>query len=84
MTMKLVSLTLGVSLLLHQYQLGQHGQNCNSNMQSTAPTNGFIEHGNGTLTDTRTGLMWKKCLEGQEGSNCFGQTQRDAVGRCRQ
>ncbi|MCI5136188.1 MAG: DUF1566 domain-containing protein, partial [Candidatus Electrothrix sp. AW2] len=24
----------------------------------------YIDHGNGTVTDTKTGLMWKRCSEG--------------------
>ena len=28
---------------------------------------------NGTVTDTRTGLTWKKCSEGQTGANCDGE-----------
>ena len=30
----------------------------------------YIDHGDGTITDTETGLMWKRCLEGLEGANC--------------
>lgn len=30
----------------------------------------FIDHGDGTITDTETGLMWKRCLEGLSGVNC--------------
>ncbi|CAK8722426.1 hypothetical protein GCAAIG_12085 [Candidatus Electronema halotolerans] len=30
----------------------------------------YIDHGDGTVTDTKTGLMWKRCLEGLEGVNC--------------
>jgi hypothetical protein len=30
----------------------------------------YIDHGNGTVTDTKTGLMWKRCSEGLEGVNC--------------
>ena len=33
---------------------------------------GYVDHGNGTVTDTRTGLMWKQCLEGQSGADCEG------------
>jgi hypothetical protein len=29
-----------------------------------------IDHGDGTVTDTETGLMWKRCSEGQSGVNC--------------
>ncbi|WYD81473.1 MAG: DUF1566 domain-containing protein [Candidatus Electrothrix gigas] len=30
----------------------------------------YIDHGNGTVTDTKTGLMWKRCSEGLSGVNC--------------
>ncbi len=30
----------------------------------------YIDHGNGTVTDTKTKLMWKKCSEGLSGVNC--------------
>jgi hypothetical protein len=30
----------------------------------------YIDHGNGTITDTETGLMWKRCAEGLSGVNC--------------
>jgi Fe-S cluster biogenesis protein NfuA len=32
----------------------------------------FIEHGDGTISQTNTGLMWAKCSEGQSGSTCAG------------
>ena len=34
---------------------------------------GYIDHGNGTITDTQTRLMWKKCSEGQSGNACSGE-----------
>ncbi|MCI5163233.1 MAG: DUF1566 domain-containing protein, partial [Candidatus Electrothrix sp. AX5] len=30
----------------------------------------YIDHGDGTITDTKTGLMWKRCSEGLSGDNC--------------
>ncbi|MCI5151078.1 MAG: DUF1566 domain-containing protein, partial [Candidatus Electrothrix sp. MAN1_4] len=30
----------------------------------------YIDHGDGTVTDTQTGLMWKRCSEGLSGENC--------------
>ena len=37
-----------------------------------AKTTDYVDHGDGTVTDTRTGLMWKQCLEGQSGADCEG------------
>lgn len=33
---------------------------------------GYIDHGNGTVTDTKTRLMWKQCAVGQSGPECSG------------
>ena len=46
----------------------------------------YIDHGDDTITDTKTGLMWKRCSEGLEGVNCEkGKAERynydDAVKR---
>ncbi|MCI5148766.1 MAG: DUF1566 domain-containing protein [Candidatus Electrothrix sp. MAN1_4] len=30
----------------------------------------YIDHGDGTVTDTKTGLMWKRCSEGLSGDTC--------------
>ncbi len=40
-------------------------QTCNANMAESTPTAEFTDHGNGTVTHSRTGLMWKRCAEGQ-------------------
>ena len=37
---------------------------------STTPAGRFLVHGNGTVTDTATGLMWAQCAEGLSGSAC--------------
>ena len=41
----------------------------------TSPTHAFIDNGNGTVTDQRTGLIWMRCPVGQEWQepNCRGQ-----------
>ena len=38
------------------------------------PTSDYVIHGDGTVTHTPTGLMWKQCAEGQNwsGSGCSG------------
>lgn len=49
---------------------------CNPNIPITKPDSRYQDHMDGTVTDTVTGLMWKKCSEGQtwnSGSNtCDG------------
>ena len=37
---------------------------------STTPAGRFLVHGNGTVTDTATGLTWAQCAEGLSGSAC--------------
>ena len=38
----------------------------------TATISHYRVNGDGTVTDTQTGLMWKQCSEGQSGSRCNG------------
>lgn len=41
----------------------------------TEPHDHYLIHQDGTVTDTRTGLMWKRCAEGQiwDGKTCSGR-----------
>ena len=43
---------------------------CQNGIPASNPDNIYTVHGNGTVTDTRTGLMWKQCLEGYGADNC--------------
>lgn len=43
---------------------------CNSNIPASTPDSQLIDNNDGTITDKKTGLMWKKCLEGVKGDNC--------------
>jgi hypothetical protein len=36
----------------------------------------YIDHENGTVTDTNTALMWKQCAEGLSGSDCLKGTAK--------
>ena len=47
-------------------------QTCRSEAQipSSTPTAAFVDHGDGTVTDSRTGLMWMKCPLGLSGAGC--------------
>lgn len=54
-------------------------------VKATSPTNNFMIHDNGTVTDNSTGLMWMRCSLGQtwDGSSCLGRnilyTWQDAL-----
>ena len=37
---------------------------------ASTPTSQLQDNGDGTVTDLKTGLMWKQCAEGQFGSGC--------------
>ena len=39
---------------------------CNDRINSTAPASRYVLHGDGTATDTRTGLRWQRCPVGFE------------------
>ncbi len=45
-------------------------QSCNPNIPLSTPDREFVDHGDGTVTHRKTGLMWSKCLLGQSGSDC--------------
>ncbi|RTE87763.1 MULTISPECIES: DUF1566 domain-containing protein [Gammaproteobacteria] len=71
-SIKKVGLALGLMLMT----AGAYGQqSCNANITATAPDADFEVHGDGTVTDTDTGLMWSVCLAGQThmlGGTCDG------------
>lgn len=45
-------------------------QTCNSALPETAAIVNFEDHGNGTITDNYTGLMWQRCAVGLTGTSC--------------
>ena len=47
-----------------------HAVPCQNNLPASNPDSVYTDHGNGTVTDTRTGLMWKQCAEGLSGATC--------------
>lgn len=42
------------------------GATVNTHTPATAPTANFTDNGDGTVTDKTTGLMWKRCSQGQD------------------
>ena len=46
-------------------------QTCQPNIRETTPASQFVvDAAKGTVLDKKTGLMWKRCVEGQSGTNC--------------
>ncbi|WP_177428214.1 Lcl C-terminal domain-containing protein [Candidatus Venteria ishoeyi] len=52
--------------------VGVGAQTCDPSIEATAPASRFDINGDGTVTDRKTGLMWKQCLEGLSGIDCTG------------
>lgn len=49
----------------------QAAQTCKSDsIPASTPDSQLVDNGDGTVTDSKTGLMWKKCIEGVFGNNC--------------
>ena len=59
----------GQSTPLGSYQ-AVGDQVCNEAIPVTAPGGRYVIHGDGTVTDGLTGLMWKRCTEGLSGTDC--------------
>lgn len=45
-------------------------QRCKDSKQATTPTSDFVLNDNGTALHKKTGLMWKRCIEGTRGASC--------------
>ncbi|WP_298607300.1 DUF1566 domain-containing protein [uncultured Thiothrix sp.] len=73
LTQQALTLVLALASLLPLTSLAQM---CNSNALMTTPASRFIDNGDGVLIDTKTHLMWQKCVDGKTGSSCeTGTTQ---------
>ena len=45
-------------------------QTCNESIPASAPDGRFSDNGDGTVTDSATGLTWQQCAEGLSGAGC--------------
>lgn len=72
--MKLGRIIMALTCLLGFATALQAAQTCNANLPEVTPTSEFIDHQDGTVTHSHTGLMWKRCAEGQtwSGGTCTG------------
>lgn len=41
-----------------------------TSIPASTPDSQLLDNGNGTISDIKTGLMWKKCVEGVFGNGC--------------
>ena len=58
-------------LLLTLVVGGAQAQTCTPALiPASTPTSQLQDNGDGTVTDLKTGLMWKQCAEGLSGSDC--------------
>jgi hypothetical protein len=62
-------LFLKITLILALFNFA-NAQTCSDYITNDWQDSRYTDHGNGTITDTATGLMWKKCSEGLSGSDC--------------
>jgi hypothetical protein len=49
-----------------------HAVTCENGLPAVNPDGSYLDHGDGTVTDSRTRLTWKRCVEGQDwsGATC--------------
>jgi len=57
-------------ILFNVKSIAECTSNRNLDITIIKPDSFYIDHGNGTVTDKSTGLMWQKCSLGLSGSNC--------------
>ena len=70
MPIKASGLSALVLLALLLWAGNAQAVSCQNNFPASNPDSSYTVHGNGTLTDARTGLMWKQCTEGLTGVGC--------------
>jgi len=62
--------TIAAVLLLSAAGVAGAAQICRNDIRATAPDSRFTGNGNGTVSDSATGLVWKQCAEGLSGAGC--------------
>ena len=57
--------------LVTMYSADIYAQTCKpASIPASTPDSQLVDNGNGTIEDTKTGLIWKKCVEGVTGYMC--------------
>lgn len=72
-------IVLLVSLILWSHSVNAA---CSVKIEATTPEADFVRHGDGTVTHTKTGLMWKICSEssGSTGGGGWDSTTTSCIG----
>ena len=70
----IISFVIFINIMFSMQALAECTANRNANITITKPDSIYTDHGNGTVTDSNTGLMWKKCSLGLSGSSCASGT----------
>jgi len=65
-----LAILLMSSLLTGALAVAECTSNRNPNISITKPDSLYSDHGDGTITDKQTGLMWQKCSLGLSDSLC--------------
>ena len=57
--------------LVTMYSADIYAQTCKpASIPASTPDSQLVDNGNGTIEDIKTGLIWKKCVEGVTGNVC--------------
>ena len=64
------TILLAGSLLANTFAIAECTSNRNTSIDITKPDSTYTDHGDGTVTDNSTGLMWQKCSLGLSDSTC--------------
>ena len=72
--MNLRTIPFALALCLSVASHSAHAVTCAAYLTASNPDAAYTDHGDGTVTHIPTGLMWKRCGEGQSwnGSTCTG------------
>lgn len=62
--------SIALSLMLGFFFTQLQAQTCRDEIPASTPTERFALHGDGTVTDNQTSLMWQQCYVGQSGEKC--------------
>jgi hypothetical protein len=70
----MLTFTLFIVALFSSQVFAECTKNRNANIIITKPDSQYTDHGDGTVTDKQTGLMWQKCTLGLTGTSCASGT----------